>query len=131
MGADLTGPAGHRLGLGSECGGRGGVERQGRPYLCLVHLQQYRPGSEAAVVEQHVGQDGQLGGGALQGLGVSPQGMLWGGGSPSQRDRWRESEREREYERKREEHTHRRYRGRQPGRGMRWKQERERSEEDP
>lgn len=108
------------------------MEWQGRPYLCLIDLQQHRPCSEAAVIEQHVGQDGQLGGGALQGSGVSPQGLLWGGGSPSQRDRVREREKKGIRQEERGTHPHRRCRGRQPGRGMvRRKQERERSGEDP
>lgn len=82
------------------------MEWQGRPYLCLIDLQQHRPCSEAAVIEQHVGQDGQLGEGALQGPGVGLQGLLPGVRGQSQRDRGRGSKREREYERKREECTH-------------------------
>lgn len=79
------------------------MEWQGRPYLCLIDLQQHRPCSEAAVIEQHVGQDGQLGEGALQGPGVGLQGLLPGVRGQSQRDRGRGSKREREYERKRED----------------------------
>lgn len=80
--------------------------RQGT-HLCLVDLQQHRPCSEAAVIEQHVGQDGQLGGGALQGPGVLLQGLLRPG-SQSQRGRWTASGRERgdERERQRNMHTH-------------------------
>lgn len=72
------------------------MEWQDRPYLCLIDLQQHRPCSEAAVIEQHVGQDGQLGEGALQGPGVSLQGLLVGGGGPEP-----EEQVEREQERKR------------------------------
>lgn len=76
-----------------------GQRRRGGPYLGLIDLQQHRPGSEAAVVEQHVRQDGQLGRGALQGPGLSLQGLL-GVGVGSPRDRRAESETERADERK-------------------------------
>lgn len=65
--------------LREACWGVSGKRRgggQGRPYLCLIDLQQDRPCGEAAVIEQHVGQDGQLGRGPLQGPGVNLQGLL-------------------------------------------------------
>lgn len=60
--------------------GWGGCPQQGCPHLCLVDLQQYWPGGEATVIEQHVRQDGQLGRGALQGLGFRFKRLLLGGG---------------------------------------------------
>lgn len=58
------------------------LQRQDKPYLGLIDLQQHRAGSEAAVIEQHVSQDGQPGRGALQGPGLRLQRLLGVGGSP-------------------------------------------------
>ena len=105
-------------------------------YLRLVDLQQHRPCGKAAIIQQHVGQDGQLGGGALQGPGVGFQGLL-GAGSPSQGDRgWggRENRNMRGRDTEKHIHTRReeRHRGSEPGWGTgRGKRGTKKSGEDP
>lgn len=54
------------------------------PHLSLIDLQQHWAGRKAAVVEHHVGQNGQLGGRAFQGPRFRLQGLLWSMGQPSQ-----------------------------------------------
>lgn len=64
---------------------RSSLGKTGRmPHLCLIDLQQHRAGSKAAVVQQHVSQDGHLGSRAPQGPRLCLQGLLWSVGQPCQ-----------------------------------------------
>lgn len=73
-----------------------GLAARGGAHLRLVHLQQHRPGGEAAVIEQHVRQDGQPPGGAVQGPGLGLQGLLRAGGARGGSVRGRGARRARE-----------------------------------